>query len=967
MKNKKLARYSRLFAVGGILLAVLIPGYQVAMQYSQTINTALKCETVKIVQGNTEGVDTNYFPSTYTTAAQVKARAEELCREVEGEGLVLLKNNDALPFAPNAKISCFAQGSVNLNYSASGSSATDTGSYDNLKTALESNGFQVNNDLWNWYSGNSYKRTNSTTGLVKTYLVNEAPWSEVMENCGSSFETYGDVALVVFSRDSGEGFDASTKGSDGEDGSYLSITPEEEELLVGLTALKASNTFKKIVVLLNGAVPMELDFLYRDGIDVDACMWIGNLGMSGVYGVTDVLAGTVNPSGRLSDTFCKDNFSSPAMKSWIQNEDGLFSQAYVNPNGYELNVTQQNYGVYVEGIYVGYRYYETRYEDYVLGTSGVGEYDYFADVAFPFGYGLSYTQFAYTDYTVIDKSANEYEVSVTVENVGATPGKEVVQIYLQKPYNKADQLEVASVELAGFAKTDVLEVGETQTVTISVLKEQLKCYDADIHKTYVQPAGDYLLTVAKDAHDAINNVLAFKGKTVENTDNKMTANGNSMMVKNVLQLSAMDTTYYERAVETKNKITNLLDEYDINKYSNKGSNSVTYVSRSNWLGTMPTSNVVLTLDNAAFYADLGSNKEITDNVTEEITYGASNGLNTAALRGLEYENLAWGKLLDQMTFQEQSLLLTNAAWGTSLIESVGAFQTKATDGPTGVINSITASSMPGEGIWASSFNVELIEKIGDIIAEDARINDITTMYAPGVNLHRTPFGGRANEYFSEDSYLTGMAAVAEVKGMQNKGVIPVLKHFAFNDEESARNGISIWLNEQSARELYLLPFEYAMRPSIGCAYGAMSSFNRAGAVWVGASSELQIDIARGEWDFQGYFLTDMAEANGKLYMVYSDGIYNGTDLFLGNGSKTALNSLRNNKAFQQRVREAAHRVMYVNTNFNAIMNGKTSDTKQIPITPWWQLALISILVVVAVYTLIMLGLWCLNYLKKSKR
>ena len=966
MRDKKLAKYSKLFAVGGILLAVLVPGYQVAMQYSQTINTALKCETVKIVQGNSEGVNTNYFPSTHTTAEQVKVRAEELCREVEGEGLVLLKNNNALPFASNAKISCFAQGSVNLNYSASGSSAAETGSYDNLKTALESKGFQVNDNLWNWYSGNSYKRTNSTTGLVKTYLVNEAPWSEVTENCASSFANYGDVALVVFSRDSGEGFDASTKGSDGEDGSYLSITPEEEQLLKGLTDLKANNTFKKIVVLLNGAIPMELDFLSRDGIDVDACMWIGNLGMSGVYGVADVLAGTVNPSGRLSDTFCKDNFSSPAMKSWIQNKDGLFSQAYVNPNGYELNVTQQTYGVYVEGIYVGYRYYETRYEDYVLGANNVGEYDYFEDVAYPFGYGLSYTQFEYSDYAVVDKSATEYEVSVTVENVGETAGKEVVQVYLQKPYNKADQLEVASVELAGFAKTDVLEVGETQTVTISVLKEQLKCYDADVNKTYVQPAGNYLLTAAKDAHDAINNILAFKGKTVENTDNKMTANGDAEMVKNVLQLNAMNTTAYERSVETKTKITNLLDEYDINKYSNKGANSVTYVSRSNWVGTMPTSNVVLTLDNAAFYADMGSNKEIVDDVTEEITYGANNGLNTAALRGLEYENLAWEKLLDQMTFQEQSLLLTNAAWGTSLIESVGAFQTKATDGPTGVINSITASSMPGEGIWASSFNVELIEKIGDIIAEDARINDITTMYAPGVNLHRTPFGGRANEYFSEDPYLTGIAAVAEVKGMQKKGVIPVLKHFAFNDEESARNGISIWLNEQSARELYLLPFEYAMRPSIGGAYGAMSSFNRAGAIWVGASSELQIDIARGEWDFQGYFLTDMAEANGKLYMVYSDGIYNGTDLFLGNGSKTALNSLRNNKAFQERVREAAHRVMYVNTNFNAIMNGKTSNTKQIPITPWWQMVLISVLVVVAAYTISMFGLWFFNYFKKIK-
>lgn len=324
-------------------------------------------------------------------------------------------------------------------------------------------------------------------------------------------------------------------------------------------------------------------------------------------------------------------------------------------------------------------------------------------------------------------------------------------------------------------------------------------------------------------------------------------------------------------------------------------------------------------------------------------------------------------VIDSRKVAPAEALVTNGAFGTSFIGSVNAEATKASDGPTGVIDSITSSVMPGEGVWASSFNTDLIEEVGDIIAEDARINDFDTMYAPGVNLHRTPFGGRANEYFSEDPYLTAMSAVAEIKGMQAKGVISVIKHFAFNEAESARNGISVWLNEQAARELYLMPFEYAMRPSIGATYGAMSSFNRAGTIWTGASRALQMDIARDEWDYQGYFITDMADGNGALYMVYTDGIYNGTDLFLGNGSKSALAKWRNNAAFRMRVREAAHRVLYVNTNFNSCMNGIASDTKIVEIIPWWQATLIALISVVAAGTAASLALWGVAFFKKKTK
>lgn len=240
-------------------------------------------------------------------------------------------------------------------------------------------------------------RLNTVDGLVKTYRTNELPWEDVTAAQGESFANFGDAAIVVLTRDSGEGFDVSTKGSDGLDGSYLSITKEEEDLLKGLTELKQSGVFKRVIVLINAAVPMQLDFLYRADIDVDACLWVGNIGMSGAMGIADVLAGSVNPSGRLTDTYTRDNFSSPAMASWVLNPNGIFAQPYANATEMNLNSSQQYYGVYVEGIYVGYRYYETRYEDYVIGRDQSGEYDY-SVVAFPFGHGLSYTTFAYSDH-----------------------------------------------------------------------------------------------------------------------------------------------------------------------------------------------------------------------------------------------------------------------------------------------------------------------------------------------------------------------------------------------------------------------------------------------------------------------------------------------------------------------------------------------------------------------------------------
>lgn len=952
--NKMLKKLSKIvFVVCATLLCVLIAGYDVALANATIINNALHAKTYKEVSiGSSENIDSEYFKSDYTDKNDYIKDVSEFCRKLESEGLVLLTNeNNALPLPAKAKVSFFAQGSVTLNYGSSGSSATDTDTYGSLKDAFESKDFSVNADLWQWYKSRTNNlRKNTVEGLVKTYTVNESEWSDVRAVNSENFANYGDAAIVTLSRDSGEGFDVSTRGSDGIDGSYLSLTRQEEDLLKGLTSLKASGIFERIIVLLNSAVPIQLDFLFDSGIKIDACLWVGNVGMTGALGIADVFAGDVNPSGRLTDTFCRDNFSSPAMASWILNNNGIFSQEYGNAAQYNLNSSQKHYGVYVEGIYVGYRYYETRYEDYVTGKDKSGEYDY-SEVAFPFGHGLSYTSFSYGDFTVTENDEKSFNVSVKVTNTGNKAGREVVQIYLQKPYIQGG-VEKASVELVGFTKTGELAAGKDETVNITVNKEVFKSYDALTAKTYVMDAGKYYLAAGTDAHDALNNLLALKGFSPENTENRMTAAGNKDLAAVALQLEGTDTVTYSKSVETGVKITNQFDFADINLYENRGSNKVNYLSRSDWQGTWPKGKVELNVASTAMMQDLSSHKKIQeDNAQKPPEYNVQSGSLLITLRGLDYDHEAWDKLLNQLTYEEMALLISNAAFGTSTLDSISLKETKASDGPTAVTGSVTGTSFPSEGIWASTFDTEMIEKVGDFLAEDARLNGVDTMYAPGMNIHRTPFGGRAHEYFSEDPYLTATAAIAEVSGMKKKGVIGVLKHFAFNDEESARNGICIWLNEQSAREIYLLPFEYAMRPSMGGAIGAMSSFNRAGTLWTGASRALQMTVSREEWNYQGYFITDMASSNGALFMTYDDGIFNGTDLFLGSGSKTALKEWKNSVAFKNRVREATHRVLYVTVNYCAAMNGVTPNKRYVSIMPWWQVTLIVAIVVVGVAAL----------------
>ncbi len=895
--------WTRLLVVAGTFLVVGVVGLDVGLSNSAAINHALNCQTFRTENGDSSSGDSNYFPLDYTDKNQLKAYCDGVGQQVEDEGIVLLKNkNAALPLSSGSKVSLLGQPSINFNYSTSGSSSSDSSNYPTLSDAMGKSGFVVNPALTDFYTsgaGKSYKRRK--VSLV--YFTNEVPWSAYGDAEKDSIAAYSDAAIVTFARNSGEGQDISTAGSDGEDGSYLSISPSEEELLKELTILKQAGKVKKIIVLLNMAVPMEMDFLYRSGIDVDACLWVGNVGSTGVYGIGDVLSGKVAPSGRLADTFCRDDFSSPAMASWILNPNLSFSQKYSNFSQYSLNSTQSYYGVYNEGIYVGYRYYETRYEDTVLKRENVGPFSYGDAVAYPFGYGLSYTTFGYDNFAA-SVQGDSYRVSLNVTNTGNVAGKDVVEIYLQKPYSDydaANKIEKASVELVGFAKTSSLMPGSKETVVTTVKKEELKSYDSQKAGTYVLDEGKYYLAVGRNAHDAINNILALKGKSVSDG---MDSPGDATLSKVILDNPALDAKTYSVSSETGEAVTNQLDFADINRYDGKGTNGVSYLSRDDWAGTWPKTSIALSVASQKMASDLESGKAIVENGEEMPIYGKDSGLNLVMLRSTDkkkipYSDDAWESLLNQMSFSDQAYLLTHGGYGTVSISSVAKPSTKDNDGPTGVVGSANSFSLPSECVWAATFNTDLVEKIGNCLADDALNIGITSLYAPGVNIHRTPFGGRAHEYFSEDPFLSGYACAAEAKGLQEKGVVPTVKHFAFNDEETNRNGISIWLNEQEAREIMLKPFETALRPSEGNAHAIMTSFNRVGCLWVSASSNLMMNIVRNEWNFDGYSITDMASSNAGSYMVYDDGIVAGTDLFLGSGSETSLNSWSGSPAFAQ--------------------------------------------------------------------
>ncbi|MCD8295163.1 MAG: glycoside hydrolase family 3 C-terminal domain-containing protein, partial [Clostridia bacterium] len=728
--------WRRLLVAMVSVLVIVVAVTSIANSQAPALNNFFDCKTFKIVKGDDTDEDTEYFKSAFSSQDELQEFEDSVCREVESEGIVLMRNdNDALPLDSGSSISLFGQGSASFNYGASGSSANaDSTKFPTLKEALSD--FKVNGTLWDMYStGAASKYRRNQVNLV--YQINEAPWSVVYTDAvKNSLSSFGDAAIYVISRDSGEGQDISTTGSDGLDGSYLSISAEEKEVLQNITSLKKSGTFKKTIVILNSAVPIQLDFLYDSSIDIDAVLWVGDVGSTGMYAINDVLCGKVNPSGKLSDTYCKDNFSSPAMANWAANPDKKFSQEYTNASQYyesdDSRAVYGMYGVYAEGIYVGYRYYETRYADYVMGSEGAGNYSYDDDVAYPFGYGLSYADFLYSN-AALEEKDDEFIYSVDVMNISDEySGKAVVEVYLQKPYTDYDRqygVETAAVELVGFEKTDELEPLDSVRVSVTIDKSELRKYDSSNAKTYIMDGGDYYFSCGDSAHDALNNILSASGYSVSGScDASLAKSWNN---------PSLDTESFAYASETGNKISNEFDFCDMDSYDGAGDNSVTYVSRSDWTGTWPDTAVSFTITET-MADDISSNKEIVEDGSEMPAYGADNGLSLVMLRSTDenpiaYDDDAWDDLLDELTYGDMAYLMTNGQYTTvELGAPVNKPATKDNDGPNGIMNTTTNTSFPSEGIWASSYNKDLIKEVGEALAEDTLAAGYTGLYGPGV-------------------------------------------------------------------------------------------------------------------------------------------------------------------------------------------------------------------------------------------
>ncbi len=896
-----------------------------------------------------------YFASDFDSVEEKTAYEAQLVEQVEGEGATLLMNDGALPLSSGAAVSCFSSSSVNLVYGGTGSGNVDASSAPTLRQALEDAGFQVNDTLWSFYTegaGSEYKRTDSSLMDKSGASLGEVPWSVYTDDVLGSVSSYGDAAIVVIGRIGGEGSDCAHDGVN-----YLALDQDEKDMLAGVAALKESGQIKNIIVLLNSSNAIQLDFLKEDSYGIDAVLWIGGVGSTGINAVADILAGAVVPSGRLVDTFCYDNYSSPAMVNFGTSQFGSAEEL-------GLGGDASNYIVYQEGIYVGYKYYETRYEDTVMGTGNAGDYDYSADVAYPFGFGLSYTEFEYSDMSVnYNSSTDQYEVQVTVTNTGDTyAGKETVQVYAQSPYTQYDidnGVEKAAVALCGFGKTRILNPGESETLTVLVNKRDLASYDAYGAKTYIMDEGDYYLTAARNAHDAVNNVLAAKGFTGTDTA------GDETLTWKWTNKSLDTTTYAVSANGT--PITNQFDNADLNLYEGSPI-SITYLSRSDWTGTFPTGKVQL-IANDAMAADLVNRRyDAADYETQTIpTFGAKNGLNLIDLRGADFDDPQWDLLLDQMTFKEMARMSADAFHWTIGASSINAPAVRDENGPQGLTASlmhadIDAMACTSEDVMAATFNRELLAEVGRCIADDCLDAGVAKLYGPGNNIHRTPFAGRNFEYYSEDGYLSGQISAAEVKEIETRVINVLMKHFALNDCEENRSGLSTWSNEQAIREIYLKAFQTVIEEAPGS--GVMDAFNRFGCIWAGGHYGLLTNVLRGEWGCTGLIITDNAV---MPYMDGPDGIMAGGTLFdaMGPLARMGLNSYSKDPVIANRLREATHWNLYVTVN-SAAMNGIGPDTTVKMVAPGVVGTVKTILVVVVLLFIALTVKWQYNKYKFKK-
>lgn len=862
---------------------------------------------------------TSVYPTQKATnKAEAFANAQEVNLKLAEEGFVLLKNeNAALPMNKGARISVFSKNSVNLSYGGSGSGGFDTSNNKNLYESLNDAGFVTNPTLKRFYESSQsgpVRTANSSdldNGDNQKIATAETPQSKYTDAVKNSYADYSDAALVVITRIGGEGFDlpryqGNSEGAVSADSHYLELDQNEIDLLTAVT----DGTFKRVVVVFNTPSSFEATFLkdsaYAAFADkIDAAVWIGFTGSNGITALGEILNGDVNPSGRLVDTWAADFTKNP---SFVNFGTGCLPDTTDKYDG------GMYYSVdYEEGIYVGYRYYETRGE-----TDGEDWYN--ANVVYPFGYGLSYTTF---DWTVGDASASEIElgttitVPVTVKNTGSVAGKEVVQLYASAPYTLGG-IEKAHKVLVGFAKTKLLQPGESETVTVSFDPYSAASYDyrdanSNGFSGYELEAGEYTLYVSRNAHESEKAIALNLAADVQ---------------------IGTDPTTDSEVVNRYTDSENFLDsDWQLD----------TMLSRADWEGTWPTPQTAQQhAGTDRLYEEIRSEEH--NNPTdfdseeypwfgEEPTLTLRDLLPSAEAEGYEpvvsYDDERWEELMMGCDEEEMIALINNGAYHTLAMESVGLPATIHGDGPSGFTCFMSKEQVNGtcqyvsEPVMASTWNINLMNELGEAIGEEGTIGDKATgqpyssIYAPGVNIHRSPFGGRCSEYFSEDPFISGMMGAAEVQGIQSRGVLPTVKHFVANEQETHRSigGDLSWLSEQALREIYLKPFEYTVK--LGETRGIMTSFNRIGTRWTGGDYRLLTEILRNEWGFNGLVICDFNTI--PQYMIPRMMFYAGGSLDLATQQSAMWTDCDTSDAGDAIVlMRAVKDVMYALVNSNAM-------------------------------------------------
>ena len=862
---------------------------------------------------------TSVYPTQKATnKAEAFANAQEVNLKLAEEGFVLLKNeNAALPMNKGARISVFSKNSVNLSYGGSGSGGFDTSNNKNLYESLNDAGFVTNPTLKRFYESSQsgpVRTANSSdldNGDNQKIATAETPQSKYTDAVKNSYADYSDAALVVITRIGGEGFDlpryqGDSEGAVSPDSHYLELDQNEIDLLTAVT----DGTFKRVVVVFNTPSSFEATFLkdsaYAAFADkIDAAVWIGFTGSNGITALGEILNGDVNPSGRLVDTWAADFTKNP---SFVNFGTGCLPDTTDKYDG------GMYYSVdYEEGIYVGYRYYETRGE-----TDGEDWYN--ANVVYPFGYGLSYTTF---DWTVGDASASEIElgttitVPVTVKNTGSVAGKEVVQLYASAPYTLGG-IEKAHKVLVGFAKTKLLQPGESETVTVSFDPYSAASYDyrdanSNGFSGYELEAGEYTLYVSRNAHESEKAIALNLAADVQ---------------------IGTDPTTDSEVVNRYTDSENFLDsDWQLD----------TMLSRADWDGTWPTPQTAQQhAGTDRLYEEIRSEEH--NNPTdfdseeypwfgEEPTLTLRDLLPSAEAEGYEpvvsYDDERWEELMMGCDEEEMIALINNGAYHTLAMESVGLPATIHGDGPSGFTCFMSKEQVNGtcqyvsEPVMASTWNINLMNELGEAIGEEGTIGDKATgqpyssIYAPGVNIHRSPFGGRCSEYFSEDPFISGMMGAAEVQGIQSRGVLPTVKHFVANEQETHRSigGDLSWLSEQALREIYLKPFEYTVK--LGETRGIMTSFNRIGTRWTGGDYRLLTEILRNEWGFNGLVICDFNTI--PQYMIPRMMFYAGGSLDLATQQSAMWTDCDTSDAGDAIVlMRAVKDVMYALVNSNAM-------------------------------------------------